>query len=194
MRSTATAASDRTGHSAARSLRGALASTVALVTPLAVLTAVGPPAASAAPLAAAALAKAPAAAPKKVTVRLDKSTKFGEILVDQAGQALYTDSADKPPAKWACKGGCLHLWPALVLPNGQAAASHAATLKGLGVVKGPSGRQVTCKGHPLYSFSGDKPGQVKGQGLLHVWYVAQVTAVKTKAASGTKGSGGGSSW
>ena len=123
-------------------------------------------------------------------MRLEKSAKYGQILVDQAGQALYTDKADKPPAKWACKGGCLYAWPPLVLPNGQAGALHAANLKGLGVVKGPSGRQVTWHGHPLYSFASDKPGQVKGQGLLHVWYVAQLTAAKTKAAS----SGGGSSW
>ena len=180
-------------HIASRALRAALASTAALVTPLAVLTAVAAPAASAAPRFGALRAKAQAPAPKKVSVRLEKSAKYGQILVDQAGQALYTDKADKPPAKWACKGGCLSAWPPLVLPKGQAAVSHAASLQGLGVVQGPSGRQVTWHGHPLYSFAGDKPGQVKGQGILHVWYVAQVPAVKTKAA-GSGGTGGSGSW
>jgi predicted lipoprotein with Yx(FWY)xxD motif len=112
-----------------------------------------------------------------VTVKVAVVAKYGHILVDQAGMALYFDKADKPPKHWACTGGCLSAWPPLVLGKGQMAAAHAKSLTGLGAVHGPSGLQVTWDGKPLYTYVGDSKGQVSGQGLGGVWYVAQV---KTK--------------
>lgn len=130
-----------------------------------------------------------------VSVRVATSAKYGRILVDQAGHALYFDTANHPPKKWACTGHCLSFWPPLVLPAGEKLPAHAASLKGIGVLHGPSGQQVTWNGKPLYSFASDKPGQVNGQGIAHVWYVAQMgTGAKatTKNAGGSTKSGGGS--
>jgi predicted lipoprotein with Yx(FWY)xxD motif len=103
--------------------------------------------------------------------------RFGKILVDQKGFALYVDSADKPP-HFVCKGACLVVWPPLVLPKGQAKPIAGKGVSGLGVVKSPSGEQVTWHGKPLYTFVRDSKGTVRGQGIKQdgTWFVAQVKA------------------
>lgn len=45
---------------------------------------------------------------------------------------------------------------------------------GLGTIKSPSGRQVTWKGKPLYSFIADSAGKVTGNGKGKVWFVVKV--------------------
>ncbi len=143
---------------------------------------------------AAAAAHPAGASGPKVTVRAEKLGKYGQVLVDQAGQALYYDTADHPPRTWACKGACLQAWPALVLPKGQTGPAHAPGLKGLSVLHGPSGAQVAWHGRPLYTFVGDKPGQVNGQGFKHVWWVAQLASPAKATTTGhVSSSGGGSS-
>lgn len=132
-------------------------------------------------------ASAAAASTGKVTVKEAKVATYGEILEDQAGLALYYDTANKPPSKWACTSTCLTYWPPLVLPKGQKAPVAGKGVTGLGTIKGPSGVQVTWKGKPLYTYAPDKPGQVTGQGIGKVWYVSQLKAAKSDPPS----SGGG---
>jgi len=127
--------------------------------------------------------------PAEVMVKIASVKKYGRILEDEAGMALYFNTANKPPSHFACTGACLHAWPPLVLPKGQKAAEAGKGVTGLGTVHGPSGIQVTWRGKPLYTFVRDGRGQVNGQGILHVWYVAQLNLpAKTTAVS--KGSGG----
>ena len=114
----------------------------------------------------------------KVEVTMRKVGKYGEVLVNGQGMALYYDTANKPPKHWACTGACLSLWPAVVLPKGQKAAVAAAGVSGLGALNGPSGLQVTWRGKPLYTFAGDKAGQVNGEGAHGVWFVAGSSATK----------------
>lgn len=120
-----------------------------------------------------------AAASTKVEVKLRKVGKYGKILVDEKGLALYYNTANKPPKHWACTGSCLSSWPALVLPKGQKAAVAGSGVSGLGTIKSSAGVQVTWHGKPLYTYAGDKTGQVKGQGVHGVWFVAQLRPAKS---------------
>ncbi|HET7647383.1 MAG TPA: hypothetical protein VFK17_02370 [Gaiellaceae bacterium] len=111
------------------------------------------------------------------------SSKLGHtVLVNLKGRTLYSLSAERN-RKFICTDKtCLSFWHPLVVgahdtPTG---ASH------LGTVKRPDGRrQVTYRGGPLYTFSGDHArGDAKGEGFKDVgtWHAAAVS-----------GSGGGSS-
>jgi predicted lipoprotein with Yx(FWY)xxD motif len=133
-----------------------------------------------------------AASTSQVVVNMKTVKKYGAVLFDQKGLALYYDTADKPP-HFACTGGCLSFWPALVLPKGQKAAVAGKGVTGLGTIKSPEGVQVTWKGKPLYTYAADSKGTVNGQGIQGIWFVAHptasLTAVKTTAttSSGTWG-------
>jgi len=118
--------------------------------------------------------------------------KFGKILVDQAGLPLYYDTGDKPPAHFACTGGCLVAWPPLVLGKGQSKPVAGKGVTGLGVVKAPAGEQVTWHGKPLYTFVRDSKDKVLGQGIVQdgTWYVVQPGA-RSAVNTGSKAS---SSW
>ena len=97
------------------------------------------------------------------TVRTTQSTFGGKtetILVNQAGLPLYYYQNDTA-AKSAVTGGLAALWPPLT------SASPAATgLTGkLTAVMDIHGDQVAYNGHLLYTFVGDRAGQVTGQGV-----------------------------
>jgi predicted lipoprotein with Yx(FWY)xxD motif len=101
--------------------------------------------------------------------------KGRRILATSNGHTLYSLSAEKH-GRFICRkhGGCLGLWHPLLVPAGTKPRGPVA----LGTVKRPEGgTQVTFRGHPLYSFTGDaKPGQVKGEGLKDVgtWHAVTV--------------------
>jgi predicted lipoprotein with Yx(FWY)xxD motif len=107
-------------------------------------------------------------------VKTTTAHKYGKILVDQKGLALYFNKADDS-SHWACTGACLVTWPPFILPTGEAMAQLSSDISGLGTVSGPSGRQVTWHGKPLYTFSHDSAGTVKGEGTAHTWYVVQLS-------------------
>jgi predicted lipoprotein with Yx(FWY)xxD motif len=97
------------------------------------------------------------------TVRTAQTTVRGKtetILVDSQGLPLYFYPPDTA-AKSAVTGGLASLWPPLT------SASPAATgLTGkLAAVSDVYGHQVAYNGHLLYTFAGDRAGQVTGQGL-----------------------------
>lgn len=137
----------------------------------------------------------------KVVISI-KTDKYGAVLFDQKGLALYIDMSDKPP-HFACTGACLTFWPALVLPKGQTAAVAGKGVTGLGIVKGPEGMQVTWRQKPLYTYAADSKGTVHGQGIKQwgTWYAANSktaltavpatakTAATTANSTGTTSSG-----
>lgn len=115
--------------------------------------------------------------------RVLKEAKAGgkTILVTNSGRSLYSLSGERK-GHFICtkSSGCTGVWFPLTVPTGW-------TPKGpvtLGTVHRPEGSvQVTYRGHPLYTFSGDsKPGDVKGEGLKDVgtWHVATVPRPKHK--------------
>ena len=125
-----------------------------------------------------------ATAATKVVVDEVSVAKYGKVLVDQKGLALYYDTANKP-MHFACTGDCLTAWPPLVLAKSQSAALAGTGVTGLGTVRAPSGLQVTWKGNPLYTFAEDTKGTVMGQGIGHIWFVAQLSTATTKAPAST---------
>ena len=111
-------------------------------------------------------------------------TKFGTILVTGSGRTLYLDTGDKPP-KFACTGGCLSAWPPLKAV-GKVTAKGSAKAALLGTVKGPGGKMVTYKGHPLYTFASDaSAGQVTGEGVGGFYVVSAAGAKIVKAPQTT---------
>ena len=125
------------------------------------------------------------------------SAKFGTILVNSAGMALYTYGPDDGGATSKCTGACLQAWPALTVPAGTTPTLASGVAGTLATSKQANGTlQVTYNGKLLYTFLSDTaPGQVTGNGVA-MFSVAKVstaasgTAVSPTTAS-TAASGGG---
>lgn len=108
----------------------------------------------------AALPQAATALPAKMSAKVVKVANrpsIGEMLVTKKGAALYEDT-DGP-----CTGGCLTVWPPLLMPKG---ATVPKGTTGLGTVAFTGGRlQVTYHGMPLYTFESDSGKSVNGNGV-----------------------------
>jgi predicted lipoprotein with Yx(FWY)xxD motif len=89
-------------------------------------------------------------------VKQETRTGFGLILTTTKGRALYVDT--DPP----CTGGCLAVWPPLLMPKGKTVPTGAADL---GTVAFGAKLQVTYQGMPLYTFSSDHGKSVTGNGV-----------------------------
>ena len=91
------------------------------------------------------------------------------VLTNTKGLTLYTLSGEKN-GKFICTGACTKTWPPLVVAAGTTPKGPVA----LGTIKRPEGKtQVTFKGAPVYTFSGDsKKGEANGEGLkdVGVWH------------------------
>lgn len=103
------------------------------------------------------------------------------VLTDSKGFTLYFFTPDTTSAV-ACTGACATAWPPLAAIS-DTPTSNAPLGVTFGVVNGANGKQVTCNGHPLYTFSGDKaPGTANGEDVGGVWFVA-TPGVATLAAN-----------
>jgi predicted lipoprotein with Yx(FWY)xxD motif len=112
-----------------------------------------------------------AQATKSVTRQADNATLAKTILTNTRGRTLYSLSAETK-GRFICTGACAATWRPLVVPVG---VKPTGPVK-LGTIERPDGKtQVTFKGRPLYSFSGDsKAGDVNGEGIKDVgtWHAA----------------------
>jgi len=134
------------------------------------------PAAAASSPATSATAKASSTASSTASAGVDLKTgssSLGNIVVDAKGMSLYYFTKDvKDSGTSACTGGCLTAWPPLIT------TSDTPKVEGVtgtvGTIATPEGaKQVTLNGMPLYYFQKDtKAGDVLGQGVNNVWYVA----------------------
>ncbi|MFF2361242.1 hypothetical protein ACFVU0_00755 [Streptomyces sp. NPDC058122] len=102
------------------------------------------------------------------------SGPLGKILVNSKGHTLYLFQSDKTD-KSTCNGDCAKAWPPLKA-HGKPTAGTGVNSKLLSTITRSDGsKQVTYKGHPLYTFIDDtKAGQTNGQGLDAFgakWYV-----------------------
>ena len=108
-------------------------------------------------------ATAPAALGGAATVRIAHALVGGKteaVLTSNNGLPLYYYGPDMA-GKSLVTGGLAALWPPLT-----SATPAAAGLTGkLTVVNSAHGGQVAYNGHLLYTFAGDRPDQVTGQGL-----------------------------
>jgi predicted lipoprotein with Yx(FWY)xxD motif len=99
------------------------------------------------------------------------------VLVTTKGRSLYSLSAERT-GKFACTGACTNRWHPLVVSPG---TSQIGPVE-LGTTKRPNGQtQVTFKGHPLYSFTGDTArnrtaGRGRHGGSGGIWRLATISA------------------
>lgn len=108
---------------------------------------------------------------KRVAKEADNATLGHTVLVTTKGRTLYSLSAETK-GRFICTGACASTWRPLVIADG---VKPTGPVK-LGTIERPDGRtQVTYKGRPLYSFSGDsKAGDANGEGFKDVgtWHAA----------------------
>jgi len=132
-------------------------------------------------IAVAALASASSSSSSAATVKTGHA--LGKtVLVNRAGRTLYSLSAETD-GRFICTGACVSLWhPLLISGAHKPTGAHS-----LSTVRRPNGQtQVTYKGKPLYTFTGDhKRGDAKGEGFkdVGVWHTAVVGSAAKAPAS-----------
>ena len=104
------------------------------------------------------------------------SSRYGRILFDSRGRALYLFTHDRG-TRSTCYGACASAWPPVVTKPGPRATG-AVKQSLLGTTRRRDGTsQLTYAGHPLYYYVGDtRPGQVLCQAVLEYggyWYVVR---------------------
>lgn len=116
--------------------------------------------------------QAPEALPEE-NVMLGENSSLGNILVDGAGNTLYFFTPDVKGDSKCAAGNCLNNWPifhveGVVAGEGLEATDFAT------ITREDGAKQTTFKGWPLYYFSSDsEPGDVNGEGINDVWFVAK---------------------
>jgi predicted lipoprotein with Yx(FWY)xxD motif len=129
------------------------------------------------------------------TISATEVSGLGSVLVDSEGMTVYEFTPDEGMTS-VCYGECEAAWPPVVA-SGKPTAGEGAMSADLGTTKRKDGtEQVTYKGHPLYTFVGDKaPGEANGQEVEGTWFVLDEggSAVEgmASAAAGSEGSSGG---
>jgi predicted lipoprotein with Yx(FWY)xxD motif len=97
------------------------------------------------------------------------------ILTNAQGMTLYYLKPDTATTS-GCTGSCASIWPPLVSTSSGSPASANALPGTLSVLTDANGQQVEYNGHLLYRYSGDTaPGQMNGEGIQGVWFVATTT-------------------
>jgi predicted lipoprotein with Yx(FWY)xxD motif len=114
-----------------------------------------------------------AAGAERTKVRL-KKTRFGRVLFDSDGYALYMFTSDGRKSK--CNGDCAAAWPPL-RAQGKLVGGKGVKDRLLGKVTRRDGtKQVTYNGHPLYNYIDDPLGVVLCQNVREfggLWYVVK---------------------
>jgi predicted lipoprotein with Yx(FWY)xxD motif len=95
-----------------------------------------------------------------------RSTRFGSILFDGRGRALYAFTRDRRGGTSRCYGACARAWP-VYFASGRLLAGKSVKQSLIGTTKRRDGRrQITYNGRPLYYYVSDvKPGQVTCQNV-----------------------------
>jgi predicted lipoprotein with Yx(FWY)xxD motif len=114
------------------------------------------------------------------------SSSLGKILIDSQGKTLYHLSGEKN-GKFICiSSTCVGVWHPLIVPS---SGTPSGAVGSLGTVKRPDGTvQVTYKGTPLYTFTGDQQaGETKGQGIKDIgtWTAVTTSSTPTTSTSST---------
>jgi len=104
------------------------------------------------------------------------TTDLGTFLTGKDGMTLYYFTKDEEPGVSVCEGDCATNWPPLTVPAGSWPAAGDGVTGAVSVAPRSDGSwQVTYDGRPLYYFAKDAAaGDVTGQGVGDVWYVANV--------------------
>jgi predicted lipoprotein with Yx(FWY)xxD motif len=103
-----------------------------------------------------ALLAAPAGAmagaePRGTLIKIIDHSRFGSMLFDRRGQAIYGFTYDRRNRS-RCYGSCARAWPP-VLTRGRPTAGRNVDRDKLGTTRRRDGKlQVTYNGHPLYFY------------------------------------------
>ncbi|TCD17478.1 hypothetical protein EZ456_22965 [Pedobacter psychrodurus] len=105
-------------------------------------------------------------------IQLATDAKFGSVLTDKDGKTLYFFSSDAAGTP-TCTGGCETLWPFYY--SADASTDLKLNKAEVGEVTRADGRkQSTYRGYPLYYFASDAAaGEIKGDGVGGIWFVAK---------------------
>lgn len=127
----------------------------------------------------------PPGASNTPVVLIADNSKYGKVLTDAAGFALYVYTADLPGGR-GCDPGCLKIWPPLLLPAGTTTPVGAAGVTGLGTFPRGDRLEVTYNRLPLYTYVTDtRPGEITGQDVVDSagkWILATVPPADVSAA------------
>ena len=95
----------------------------------------------------------------EAVVKVVDRAHFGKMLATEKGASLYTTSS-------SCTGGCLGVWPPLLMAKGKTTPTGVSGLSTAKVTIGSShDLQVTYKGKRLYRFISDSGTSVNGNGV-----------------------------
>jgi predicted lipoprotein with Yx(FWY)xxD motif len=147
------------------------------------VTAGSPPASATAPAASVSPPSATSTAGAGVDL-MTASSSAGDIVVDAKGMSVYFFTKDvKDSGTSACTGGCLTAWPPLLTTSDEPKVEGVTGT--VGTITTPEGaKQVTLNGLPLYYFAKDtKAGDILGQGVNDVWYLADPAGEMIKTAA-----------
>jgi predicted lipoprotein with Yx(FWY)xxD motif len=130
-------------------------------------------------------ASAPATMHTKVqVVKVVSRSSFGKMLAKKSsGASLYYMPSGN------CRGQCLSVWPPLLMRKGSTATPTGASC--LGTATFAKYRQVTYRGHRLFTFADDSGTSVNGNGEGG-FVVAKIKSGACPKAS--SGGGGGGGW
>jgi predicted lipoprotein with Yx(FWY)xxD motif len=111
------------------------------------------------PAAAATVLQPPAAARDASAITVRRS-RFGRVLFDRSGHALYLFTRERT-TRPRCYGACAEAWPPFVVERKPSAGAGARGSL-IGTTRRRDGtRQATYRGHPLYYYVDDRrPGQI----------------------------------
>ncbi len=103
-----------------------------------------------------------------------KETSLGKVLTDASGKTLYFFAKDVAGTP-TCAGGCLDTWPVFSKTISRLDPSLSAT-DFASITRADGTTQTTYKEWPLYYYKSDAAaGDVKGENVGKVWFVAKPT-------------------
>jgi predicted lipoprotein with Yx(FWY)xxD motif len=118
----------------------------------------------------------PVAIPR-TDIHLDTNTLLGAHIVDKDGRSLYYFSNDVN-GQSNCAGGCLTAWPIYFADTVTTTYGAELTSSDFKTITTTGGaKQTTYKGWPLYYYAPagitEAAGEVKGEGIGNIWFVAK---------------------
>ncbi|WP_461188084.1 COG4315 family predicted lipoprotein [Arthrobacter sp. Z4-13] len=149
------------------------------------VTAGSPPASATAPAASVSPPSATSSSTASAGVDLmTASSSVGDIVVDGKGMSVYYYTKDvKDSGTSTCTGGCLTAWPPLLTTSDEPKVEGVTGTVGT-ITTPEDAKQVTLNGLPLYYFAKDtKAGDILGQGVNDVWYLADPAGEMIKTAA-----------
>ncbi|MDA8076041.1 MAG: hypothetical protein M0Z40_12590 [Actinomycetota bacterium] len=122
-------------------------------------------------------------------VSVARLPRYGAVLTTARGDTLYL-LRGAGDVQLSCSGGCLSLWPPLVVGSSVRTVHAVPAAAGtLGLVARDGERQVTYNGYRLYTYAGDTgPRQTNGEGVVSfggTWYLVRASATRAAATAVT---------